>query len=185
MLALLTALALAEAPASLPDPGRMAGLYEELCLKAFPDDAAVDALMAAKKATPLAPDQVKVTLRDDPGRGWAMQDNGHTILVFLELPPYHACSVRFPAGNDMDVSAYRSAADRYVRSNPRFAPEPAYDADVGDIHIHGTSEARQLPDGSTDTLMLIDQHITDPQRRARGETGVMRRFVHQIREKSI
>lgn len=37
-----------------------------------------------------------------------------------------------------------------------------------------------MPDGSSEMLMVIDQQVIDPARRARGETGTMRRFVHQF-----
>ena len=39
-----------------------------------------------------------------------------------------------------------------------------------------------MADGRRESLMVIDQHITDPARRAAGETGTEVRFVHQIAE---
>ena len=73
---------------------RITALYDEACLQAFPNDDQIDALMARKGATPLTPDEVKVTLRDDPGRGWRLKDGERNVLIFLETPPFHACSVR-------------------------------------------------------------------------------------------
>lgn len=180
MLTLLLVQAVAVPP---PDPraGRMAALYDEVCLRAFPDDKAVDAAMAAKGAKPLTPDQVKVTLREDPGRGWSVEDGDRTVFVFLEAPPYHACSVRWPApaGAD-DLGAYRAVVDPFVAQRPGFAAMPPREMDMGALHISAAGQQRVLPNGGAESLFVIDQHVTDPARRARGETGMMRRFVHQL-----
>lgn len=179
MLTLLAA-ALADPPA--PVPARMAALYDEACLRTFPIDAQVDALLASKGATPLTPEEVKVTLRDDPGRGWRVEDGGTTVLVFLELPPFHACSVRAGIGGTVpDLAPYRAATDAYKASHAGFRPEKPMDADMGPVHIHAEQELRPLPGGGQESLLVIDQHITDAERRAKGETGTMLRFVHQIR----
>jgi len=183
MLGVLSLLAAVTAPPPAADPmtTRMAIVFDDLCLKAFPDDQALDAAMTARKATPLTPEQVKITLRDDPGRGWHMDSEGQQVLIFLELPPFHACSVRFPVpGDAVNVAPHRSVADAYEASNAGFSAQDPFDMDQGDIHIHALQDYRVLPDGSRESLMLIDQHIIDPARRARGETGIMRRFVRQI-----
>ena len=162
---------------------RMAALYDEICLHAFPDDAAVDALMKAKGAMPMTPEEVKVTLRDDPGRGWFVPDGDRNIQVTIEMPPYDACVVRrtTPAGFS-DLAAYQAVVAPFRKSHPGFAPAGNFDQDMGDIHIHATGEIRPLPDGRSETLYIFDQRITDAGRRANGETGVQVRFVHQIVE---
>lgn len=163
---------------------RMAALYDEICLQTFPIDTQLDALMARKGAQPMTPEQVKVTLRDDPGRGWWLTDNGKTYTVMLELPPYHACSVRtnLPAGT-LDLSAYDAVAKRFTATHAGFARQPPMDADQGDLHLHADSEYRTLPGGGGEHLMVIDQQINDPKRRAAGETGHVLRFVHQLTTK--
>ena len=167
------------APAARLD--RMTALYDEICLRTFPDDAAVDAALRKRGATPLTADEVRVTLRDDPGRGWRLAGEDSGALVFVEMPPYHACSVRWPMP-DMPTSfdAYRAAADAYMKTRPGFAATPPYDNDMGDIRVHIDSEQRQMEDGSFDTLMVVDQRVKDPKRRAAGETGIMLRLVHQF-----
>jgi hypothetical protein len=55
-----------------------------------------------------------------------------------------------------------------------------YDTDYGDIHVHAVGEQRVLSDGGRESLFIFDQHITDPKRRAAGETGFVLRFVHQF-----
>lgn len=183
----LLALALAvTAPLSRPaaaDPrlARMAALYGEVCLRDFPDDDVLDAAVTAKGARRLTEAEARITLVDDPGRGWALDDTGRTVLVFLELPPFHACSVRFPIASDQPgIEPYQAVIAPFLAANPGFEPIGPYDTDRGDIHIRAIGAGRRLPDGRTETLLLYDQSITDPARRAKGETGVMRRFVHQI-----
>jgi hypothetical protein len=166
----------AAAPADM-ELSRMTALYDQVCLKTFPDDKAVEALMMAQGARPLTPDEVKVTMRDDPARGWALKDGNATVWV--EFPPYHACSVRWNTSEIGDLREYRSISDGYERTVGGFTPINPFDTDYGDIHVHAVGEQRTLPDGSTEALFVFDQHITDPKRRAAGETGVSLRFVHQ------
>lgn len=179
---LATILLQATAPTA-PDLTPMVALYQEACLDSFPSDGQLDALMAKKGATPLSPDEVKVTLRDDPGRGWRLIDGGRRYLVFLELPPFHACSVRGGVGSDAaDLAPYRAVLQTFKSKNPGFSPQPPADLDQGAIHIHAESEYRQLPGGTGEQLIVIAQQITDPERRAKGETGTDLRFVHQIKQ---
>src|SRR5690242_17540426 len=72
----------------------MTTLYDEVCLKAFPDDKAVEAEMEKHDATELTREEMKATFGNDPGRAWVLQEGGS---VWLEFPPYHACSVRWTA----------------------------------------------------------------------------------------
>ena len=160
---------------------RMTALYDQACLQTFPDDSALAALMDKWHARPLTAEQVKVTLNDDPGRGWELEEDGFSALVILEAPPYHACSIRWPMPEQIpDLKDYRAAASRYEQGKAGFAPIKPYDTDIKDIHIHAVGEQRQTYDGRFDSLFIYDQHITDPKRRAAGETGTMFRFVHQI-----
>ena len=159
----------------------MVALYDEVCLQTFPIDGGVDKLMAAKGATALTPEQVKVTLVDDPGRGWKLEDGDRTLYVVLELPPFHACSVRrfFPDAIP-DLDAYRVVADRFEADHPSFSPITPYNADRGDLHVHAVGEQRRLAGGSEDSLFVFDQHVIDPAKRAAGQTAINLRFVHQI-----
>lgn len=162
--------------------GRMAALYDEVCLKTFPIDTEMDALMARKGAKPLTSDEVKVTLGSDPGRGWLIKDGDRDIQVYLELPPYHACTVRrmTTAGMD-DDSAYRRVVEPYKASHAGFGPGSILNRDMAGLRVHGVSEARELPGGGGESLMVVDQQVIDPARRAKGETAISLRFVHQIR----
>jgi hypothetical protein len=157
---------------------RMTALYDQVCLRTFPDDKAVAALMAARNARELSPDDVKLTMVDDPARGWDLNDGGATL--WIEFPPYHACSVRWNTSQIGDLSAYRAIADKYERAAGGYLPIQPLDGDQGDIHIHAIGEQRPLPDKRYESLFIFDQHITDPKRRAAGETGIVLRFVHQF-----
>ena len=177
---LFLAAALADAPAQ-PVAARMVALYDEICLQTFPIDAQVDALMTAKGAAPLTPEEVKVTLRDDPGRGWRLQDGATTMLVFIEMPPFHACSIRAGIGDGpADLTGYQSVVSAFKAGHSGFEAQKPMDATMGPIRIHAEHEGRTLPGGGTEALMVIDQQISDPARRAKGETGTMLRFVHQL-----
>lgn len=166
-----------------PDPAiaRMVALYDEVCLKTFPYDDQVDALMTAKGAKALTAEQAKVTLRDDPGRGWSIEDGDKAIQVMIELPPYHACSVRrMTAGGLTDAAAYRTAIDRFKQTRPGFTTVAPIEMDREDLHIRASGEQRNLSGGSAETLLVYEQAVTDAKRRAAGETAINLRFVHQL-----
>lgn len=157
---------------------KAAQLYSEVCLTAFPDDAAVEAAMQSLDARELPQEEVKVTFRADPGRARELKDKSAT--VWLELPPYHACSVRWNSPDMPDFTAYRAIADRFEARRGSFTPVGPWEDDVGAIHIHATGEQRQLPNGGYESLFIFQQYLTDEQRRAAGETGYSLRFVHQF-----
>ena len=119
---------------------RMAALYDEVCLKAFPDDKAVETLMQAQNAEELSADEVKVTMVDDPARAWRLQDGSAT--VWLEFPPYHACSVRWNADSIEDLGPYREIAARYETAIGGFRAIAPMDTNRGDIHISAIGEGR-------------------------------------------
>jgi len=163
------------------EPGqlsRMTQLYEQVCLRAFPDDKTVEALMTAQGARPLTPEEVKVTMQDDPARGWSLKDGSAT--VWIEFPPYHACSVRWNTPTIGDLREYRAIAEAYEKSAGNFTTMDPYNTDYGDIHVHAVGEERVTDDGGSEALFVFDQSISDTKRRAAGETGYSLRFVHQF-----
>ncbi len=162
----------------------MAALYDEVCLKTFPADSDVDALMAKKAAAPLPAEDVKVSLGNDPGRGWTVKDGNHAFMVLLELPPFHACSVRASPGSlggKPDLTAYHSVVEAFKAMHKGFVTQPSVNADRGGIHMHAELDARTLPDGSGELLIAIDQQIIDSSRLPSGQTATPLRFVHQIK----
>ena len=180
LLALIGVAALAEYDQQVE---RMTALYEEVCLKAFPDDKAVETAMRARGAMELTQEQVKVTMRDDPARGWELKDK--SASVWLEFPPYHACSVRWNAPELGDLAPYRAVARSYQEQQGGFGPMKTMERDSGDIHVRAIGERRRLANGSWETMYVFDQHITDAKRRAAGETGYDLRFVHQFRSADV
>ncbi len=157
---------------------KMTTLYEQVCLKAFPNDGAVETLMNAQDARELSPDQVKVTMGNDPARAWELKGGGAT--VWIEFPPFHACSVRWNIPQMVGLGAYHAVAEAYESAGSGFKPIEAVDTEQSGIHIHTIGEQRILPSQATESLFVIDQHISDPKRREAGETGVVLRFVHQF-----
>lgn len=157
---------------------RMTAIYDMVCLRSFPDDQAVEALMKANKARELSQEDVKVTMRDDPARAWDLNDGGATL--WIEYPPYHACSVRWNASEVGDLTRYHAIAAIYEKLTGNYTPVQPYDDQQGDIHIHAVGKKRILPDKRTESLFVFEQHITDAKRRKAGETGFSLRFVHQF-----
>jgi hypothetical protein len=181
MIALATLLAAAAPYDGAARLARAVDLYEAACLKTFPDDAALDALMTQRGATPLSAQDVKITLRDDPGRAWQLGDGRDRLFVYLELPPYHACSVRFMMPDaQYDLTGYRDVERRYMASVGTFTDSQPLDDDQGPLHIRLMGKERRQSDAN-ETLMVVDQHITDIARRKAGETAVSLRFVRQIK----
>jgi hypothetical protein len=174
---LLALLMTSTAPAADGRLLRLTKLYEDICLNRFPDDKAVEAMMVARGARELSKSDVKVTMRDDPARAWDLNDGGATL--WIEYPPFHACSVRWSAPDIGNMDAYRAIAKTYEGAIGGFVPMNPMDGDRDDIHIHAVGETRTLPDKTTETLFVFDQQLTDPKRRAAGETGFTVRFVHQ------
>ncbi len=181
MLMLATATPATAADESDPAVQRMIDLFGEVCLSAFPDDAAVDAIMAQVAERQLTPDQVRVTFNDDPGRGWLVADGDAQIQVMLELPPYHACSVRRGTNSGLDnPAAYRALIDDFSATHPGFVAQEPIVSHQGGLEIRGDVLVRELPGGRRESLMVIEQRVLDEDRRAAGETGVSLRFVYQV-----
>jgi hypothetical protein len=157
---------------------RMTAVYERVCLQAFPDDKAVEALMRRQKARELTKAEAKLTLGDDPGRVWQLRDG--SAAVWLAFPPFHACSVRWTSPQMGDLAPYRAAVRKYEEAVGGFRPMPPLDSDRGDYHIYVVGEWRFLPNSTSESLSLFEQHLSDPKRAAAGETGVVLRLVHQF-----
>ena len=133
--------------------------------------------MVSRNARELSPAEVKVTMENDPARAWYLHDGNATL--WIEYPPFHACSVRWNVPAIGDLKDYRALAEGYEGRVGGFRPIRPLDLDRAGIHVHAVGEQRTLPDRSVESLMIFDQHITDEKRRAAGETGVSLRFVHQ------
>ena len=182
---ILLSLLLATTPAPDLAAARLAravDLYEAACLKTFPDDAAIDALMTQRGAKPLTAEQVKVTLRDDPGRGWTLRDGDQVYDVVLELPPFHACSVRTsdPMVATGDLEPYRAVADAFIASHRGFTAGEPMDMIRGGIKIHAEMQGRPLPGKLFENLLVVEQKVVDAALLEPGSVSSPLRFVHQI-----
>ena len=125
--ALLAALAQAAPPAADPPPAlpaaavdqtEIVGLFKEVCVGAFPDEAAVGAALAGHAATAMSAVELKDYLHDDPGRGWFVKPGATLYAITIENPPFHTCAVRMmtpvgPAG----AAQFVKLVDDYVAAN--------------------------------------------------------------------
>jgi hypothetical protein len=167
-----------------PDPvaqrDELIALYDEICLRAFPDDNAAGAAAARHDATPLSASDVRRFLHDDPGIGWQVRGRTGRFDVTIERsPPYHSCAVRTMTANGFaDLAPYQALAAAYERGRGFERVNPM-EGDVGDVHVFGGGERRMEPGDSSESLLLF-RSTASPAARARGETAIEIRFAHQF-----
>jgi hypothetical protein len=171
-----------QAPVNPPDPAaqlaEMIGIYEQICLTAFPDDTAVASAMDGRGAAPLSPEEIQAYLHDDPGRGWRIDGTTARFDVTIENPPYHACGVRtITAAGFPDLAPYRALTDRY-EAGARYQRINPVTMNLGSVVSTGGGEGRQR-DGGQETLLVFNTTPAEGHR-DNGQTAVEVRFVHQI-----
>lgn len=166
-----------------PDPvaqrDELIALYDEICLRAFPDDNAAAAAAARHDATPLSQSDVRRFLRNDPGIGWQLRGRTGRFDVTIEQnPPYHTCGVRTMTANGFEnLGPYRSLAASYEQGRG-FRPVNPMDGVVEGVHVYGAGEQRNGPGNSAEALLMFESRASDAAR-LRGETAVEVRFAHQ------
>jgi hypothetical protein len=171
-----------ERPDPAPDPAaqlaEMLTLYDQICLRTFPDDAAVARALEGRGAVAMTDAEVRSFLHDDPGRGWRIAGKTATFNLTLEAPPYHACGVRtntvagFPS-----MQPYQDLVARYEqgRSFQKVGPinrevEGASSVGAGDMGMKGA-----LAEG----LLVFTAQPLAANRAAAGD-AIQVRFVHQL-----
>jgi hypothetical protein len=178
-------------PYRLPTPppdaaaqlAELTGLFNDICLKAFPDDRAVAQAVVARgsSATPMSPDEVRVYLHDDPGVGWFLAGRTGRFEVTVEAPPFHACGIRtLTVSGFPDLSSYRRLSDAFEAGHDVQKIGPR-NFTVGEIDSIGGGESWHRPDRS-DEALLVFSATPSASVRAEGKDGVEIRFVHQIHE---
>jgi hypothetical protein len=165
MTAVLLALALqvAAPPPQPTDAPRFRGegqmrMFDMICNHVFPDDARVAAGMAKiPGARPLAPDELRIYLKDDPGRGWIMPGGTSQIVVTIESPPIHACAVRITNTDGViDEGKWQQLlAAAQARSGGGFLTMPLQTFDVGDVRSQASGVQKQGADGAAEAIYLI------------------------------
>jgi hypothetical protein len=177
--------------AAMPDMATMTGDFERFCTAAFPDDAALAAVMTRSGATAMTDDEVRSFLHDDPGRGWWLTTVRATYAVTLESPPFHACAVRRMTPTGMSGShAFSDVVARYA-SEKGLTRGPLLAAQDEKPHYKLGSFALPLADApgrrASHVFMLVVTAYTHgyPGRGAmaedaRGGPGVEIRMVHQM-----
>ena len=171
-----------ERPDPAPDPAaqlaEMLNLYEEVCLKAFPDDDAVAQAMAARGAAALDEAGVRRFLHDDPGRGWRLAGKTATFSLTVEAPPYHACGVRtntvagFPTMKPYDDLVQRYAGGRKLEKIPPLS------GDMDGAHTVGAGHGGRKGRLAENLLVFTAQPL--PANRAVAGDAIEVRFVHQL-----
>lgn len=189
MIVTMFALALQAATPPGPAPtaaaaGPLRGListFDSVCNRVFPDDERIASVMARiPTMKPLTPEQLRVYLKNDPGRGWIADDGTSSIVITVESPPVHACAVRMPqTSGAIDEAMWRSVIEAAeARAGGGFTRMPPRSFVVGDVRSTVIGDQKQNPDGSAEAFYLFRTTPTDPAK-ARGY-GVELRLVHQI-----
>ena len=170
-----------ETPVNPPEPAaqlaEMIDIYDHICLRAFPDDAAVARAIEARGGAAMDEAEVRRRLHDDPGRGWTLAGRIARFEITIEAPPFHACGVRtLTAAGFPDMGPYRALTDRF-EANGGFRSIAPMSRDVGELRVSGAGERRE--GGTPESLLVV---LTTPNDKTRdaAHSGVEVRFVHQI-----
>jgi hypothetical protein len=132
-----------------PDAQEMADIFNVFCLRAFPDDRAIDAAAAQDKLTAMSPAQVKQYLHDDPGRGWYDRTSLATYAITIEHPPVRACAVRRMTGSGFSTAApYLAAVNAYAATRG-----------LGPLR-QGLQQTAKTPDGAD--ILALPQFLALP-----------------------
>lgn len=171
-----------EVPANPPDPAvqlaELIEVYDNVCLRAFPNDEAAARALAARGASAMQGDEVRIYLHDDPGRGWNLRGRTGLFRVTIEAPPFHACGVRtMTAAGFPDMAPYRALADRF-EAGGGYQSFPPVTRDVDNIRVSGGGE-RRVAGGRAESLMVILSTPADKDRDP-AHSAIEVRFVHQI-----
>lgn len=167
-----------------PPEGAMHGLiaiYDMICLRTFPDDARLDAAMGRLPgARALTADEVRTYLKDDPGRGWIMDNGTSRIVITIEAPPFHACAVRMPHTDGAldDAMWRRQVASAEERAGGGFQTMAPREVPVGEMKSAVIGDQRRNADGSAEAFYLFRTSPADPA--LAPTTGVELRMVHQL-----
>jgi hypothetical protein len=78
----------------MTDITELINLYDELCIKDFPDDNLVAAFLSSYAARPMTTAEVQRYLHSDPGAGWYIRTSTALYGVTIEQPPFHTCAIR-------------------------------------------------------------------------------------------
>lgn len=185
-IAVLLALAVQAAAPQPSDTPRFRGegqmrMFDMICNHVFPDDARIAAGMSKiPGARALTPDELRIYLKDDPGRGWTMPAGTSRIVVTIEAPPVHACAVRI--GNTdgiIDEGRWQQLLTAaQARSGGDFTVMPPQTFAVGDLRTEASGVQKQAADGSAEAYYLLRTSPKNPAA-ARGY-GVELRMVRQL-----
>ena len=107
-------------PVDVQGISELVGTFLGLCLNVFPDDEAVAAKVETEGHAPLSDQQLRLFLHDDPGRGWLVRRGDMTLVLTVELPPFHSCTVRgmLPTEPDIAMSAALAAGTWGLNQTP-------------------------------------------------------------------
>jgi hypothetical protein len=163
MIAALLSLALQAAPLPRPSDALAYGeaqmrMFDTICGRTFPDDARVAAGMAKiPAARPLTPEEVRIYLKNDPGRGWIMPAGSSRIVVTIEAPPIHSCAVRITNTDGViDEGKWQQLLTAaQARSGGGFVTLPVQTFEAGETRSQAGGVQKQGANGAAEAIYLI------------------------------
>ncbi|MBA2588769.1 MAG: hypothetical protein H0U98_09115 [Alphaproteobacteria bacterium] len=181
----IPALAQADRPLQAADNAKIAGeftlLHEEFCLKAFPDDAAIEALALRRAGTVMTPEQLGARLHGEVGKGWLLKGERAEFAVMLETSQYHACSISVTTDGLLTPGPLYTILDGMYVGAQNLKIQPAVLTSKNTSTYYSTTITNPVAnvDGSTTkhSFMLIKDYYRD------GNKNLLRldtRLVHQI-----
>lgn len=169
-------------PDPAPDPAaqlvEMLTLYEEICLKTFPDDEAVARAVEGRGGVAMTDAEVKSILHDDPGRGWRIAGKTAPFKLTVEAPPFHACGVRtntvagFPS-----MQPYQDLIARYEKGRA-FQKVGPINQEVQGTQSVGAGDMAMKGKLAEGLLVFTVQPL--PANRDSAGDAIQVRFVHQL-----
>ena len=117
-------------------------LFTSLCLKAFPDAAAVDAALKLHSLAPLTAEQARPYLSEGAGRGWLVRTSDALFAVTVQEAPNPTCAVREMTPDGLrDIAGLTAAIRAHVIAMKgkivAVAPEKATPADGPETRYWG------------------------------------------------
>ncbi|MBV8427555.1 MAG: hypothetical protein JOZ88_09975 [Hyphomicrobiales bacterium] len=111
-------------------------VFNDICLRKFPDDAKIAIDAEERHFTPLSRDMVAKMLGKDPGVGWIQKGGFGDYVITIEQPPFHTCAIRKQFAQSPDIhERFAGTLETWRTSRPgaKIAERPGQSAAVGGI----------------------------------------------------
>ncbi|HET9161786.1 MAG TPA: hypothetical protein VFN88_14340 [Caulobacteraceae bacterium] len=163
------------------------GLFKDICLDRYPDEAAVETFTKGRQAKAMTADEVRVYLNADPGHGWHLTTPLGLYAVTIEEPPVRACAVRRMTPSGLSTaSGYLASITAFAKDHDlTVAPTMQQKAAMGGLDVTAFASVMTTRAGAPAEQMILflsNYHGRPPAyfaKDAEGGVGVEVRLVRQ------